>query len=576
NMYALGPDAVSNESLLLGNPHFPWTGTERLYLSHLQLPDAEIMGASLYGVPAALIGFNEHFAWSHTVSTAFRFTFYELTLNPTDPTQYLYEGEMRDMEATDVVVDILEEDGSVSTETRTLYRSHYGPMLEFGVSGVPVLEWTPLKAYTLRDANAENDRLMNQFFRWNRAKSYEEFVELHSSVLGIPWVNTAATGPGKPAYYGDVTVVPNVPDSKVQTCGAQPLQTALDLLMPGLPILDGSRASCEWDSDEDAPAPGIFGPANLPKITRNDWVHNCNDSYWLSNPAEPLTGFDAIIGNEDAERTLRTRLCMQQVIKRLDGSDGRPGNRFDLDTLQDIALESTVLSEQLARQTILDTLCAVPVPILGSSGPVDIAEACNVLAAWNGKNDLVSVGGHIWREFWRRLGGPLPVATPLNDLIWTTPFSAADPVNTPNGLNPLNPTVIQAFADGVQAVLDSPFELDTPMGQMQHSGVHDSIIPIFGGEHFAGSFTIANSRGGGLTDNGYEVTYGNSYIQTVTWNSQGQPVAEGFITYSQSGDPASPWYKAMTEAYSAKQWIKFPYTDAEIAADTLEVLNLSE
>ncbi|WP_339674782.1 penicillin acylase family protein [uncultured Zhongshania sp.] len=577
NMYALGPDAVSEESLLLGNPHFPWTGTERLYLTHLELPDAEIMGASLYGVPAVLIGFNEHFAWSHTVSTAYRFTFYELTLNPADPTQYLYDGEMRDMEASEVSIDILEDDGTSTSETRTLYRSHYGPMLELAVSGVPVLEWSPLKAYTLRDANAENDSLMNQFFSWNRAQSFEEFVELHGSVLGVPWVNTAATGPGKPAYYGDVTVVPNVSDAKVQTCGALPLQAVLGQLMPGLPILDGSRSTCEWDSDEDAPRPGIFGPANLPKITRNDWVHNCNDSYWVSNPAEPLTGFAAIIGDEGTERTLRTRLCMQQVIKRLDGSDGRPGDRFDLETLQEVALDSAVLSEQLARPSMLSSYCALPLPLLSTGGAsVDTSAACSVLATWDGKNNLDSVGGHIWREFWRNTGGPLPIATPIDDLLWLTPFSASDPVNTPASLNVLNPIVATAFADGIQKVLDSSFELDTPMGQIQHSGVHDSIIPIFGGEGFEGSFTIANARSGGLEEDGYNITYGNSYIQTVTWDNAGNPVAEGFITYSQSADPASPYYKNMTEAYSAKQWIKFPYLEADIAADTVETLNLSE
>lgn len=572
NMYALGPDATSDgSSMLLGNPHFPWSGTERLYLTHLQLPDAEIMGASLYGVPAALIGFNEHFAWSHTVSTAYRFTFYELTLNPTNPTQYLYNNELVDMQATEVNVEVLEDDGSTSTETRTLYSSHFGPMLELAVSGVPVLEWSPLKAYTLRDANAENDRLMNQFFRWNRAQSLEEFIELHGSVLGVPWVNTTATGPGKPAYYGDVTVVPNVPDSKVQTCGAQPLQLALGQLLPGLPILDGSRTECEWDTDEDAPAPGIFGPSNLPTLVRDDWVHNCNDSYWLTNPAEPITGFAAIIGDEEAERSLRTRLCMLQVIRRLDGSDGRPGNTFDLETFQDITLDSAVLSAELGKQAILDSYCQLPTA-LGSNGPVDIGEACTVLASWDGKNNLVSVGGHIWREFWRGLN-PLPVATPL---LWTTPFSATNGVNTPSGLNVANPAVERAFADGVQAVLDSPFELNTPMGQIQHSGVQEEFIPIFGGEGFEGSFTIANSRGTGLGDNGYEITYGNSYIQTVTWDNKGNPIAEGFITYSQSTDPASPYYSDMTKAYSAKDWIRFPFSESDIAADTQVTLKLQE
>src|SRR5690349_9908813 len=46
----------------------------------------------------------------------------------------------------------------------------------------------------------------------------------------------------------------------------------------------------------------------LPILERQDFVANMNDSYWLTNPAQPLTGFARIIGNENAERTLRTRL----------------------------------------------------------------------------------------------------------------------------------------------------------------------------------------------------------------------------------------------------------------------------
>ncbi len=97
NMYALGKDAVSpgQQSMVFGNPHFPWSGTERLYISHLTIPGKlDIMGSSLYGVPAVLIGFNDHVAWSHTVSTAYRFNIYELTLNPLNPTQYVYDGSI--------------------------------------------------------------------------------------------------------------------------------------------------------------------------------------------------------------------------------------------------------------------------------------------------------------------------------------------------------------------------------------------------------------------------------------------------------------------------------------------------
>ncbi|HVT35819.1 MAG TPA: penicillin acylase family protein, partial [Nevskiaceae bacterium] len=225
NMYGLGKDSTNTgQPLLLGNPHFPWIGTERLYIAHATLPGKiDIMGGALYGVPAINIGFNDHFAWSHTVSTAFRFTLYQLTLNPADPTQYLYNGQFVPMTATDVVIDVKGTDGSITQQHRTLYRSQYGPMLVLTASGVPVLGWNRALAYTLRDANAENDRLINQFARWNTATSLAEFIDAHKSVLGIPWVNTVATGPDQQVYYGDVSVVPNVPDSKVTSCAAHPI-----------------------------------------------------------------------------------------------------------------------------------------------------------------------------------------------------------------------------------------------------------------------------------------------------------------------------------------------------------------
>ena len=44
-----------------------------------------------------LIGHTDHLAWSHTVSTAYRFTPFELKLVPGSPTTYLYDGQPRQM-----------------------------------------------------------------------------------------------------------------------------------------------------------------------------------------------------------------------------------------------------------------------------------------------------------------------------------------------------------------------------------------------------------------------------------------------------------------------------------------------
>src|SRR5690606_8317155 len=84
NAYGIGGDATDNGmGMVLGNPHFPWHGGERLYQMHLTIPGrVNVSGAGLYGVPLVLIGHTDGVAWSHTVSTAFRFTPFELTLVP--------------------------------------------------------------------------------------------------------------------------------------------------------------------------------------------------------------------------------------------------------------------------------------------------------------------------------------------------------------------------------------------------------------------------------------------------------------------------------------------------------------
>lgn len=79
-----------------------------------------------------------------------------------------------------------------------------------------------------------------------------------------------------------------------------------------------------------------------------------------------------------------------------------------------------------------------------------------------------------------------------------------------------------------------------------------------------------SGRGGApLGATGYPVLRGNSYIQTVTRaagcsDEQGagcDPIAEDFVTYSQSTDPASPHFRDQTEGYSRKTWIRFPFTE---------------
>jgi acyl-homoserine-lactone acylase len=562
NMYALGPEATGGEPIVFGNPHFPWRGTERFYLAHLTIPGtADVAGAALYGAPVVMIGFNDHLAWSHTVSTAFRFTMYRLTLNPDDPTQYRYDGRMEKMTAVPLSVEVLHPDGSITTRQRTLYRSRYGPVFELKAGSLPVLGWTRSNAFTLRDANFENDRVINQFFEWNRAESLEEFKQLQASILGVPWVNTVASGPGGDAYYADVSVVPNVTDAQARRCEVPFFSDLLSLVVPGMPLLDGGDADCQWGTDPDAPVPGIFGPGNLPVLKRQDWVANMNDSYWLTNPAEPVTGYNSIIGAEGTERSLRTRQGILQVQQRLDGSDGRGGpNLFTLSNLKEIVLSGRIYSGDLAQDAVLNDLC----PMAGS---FDTTAACNAIQQWDRTAGLNAVGLPVWNEFWRNMLGIL-FSMPSN--YWTTPFDINDPVNTPRGLDTSLPEVQEALYAAQNRIQNAGLSLTAALGEQQHSGVNDPSIPIFGAGGSIGAFTIAEDaelelRQDELGPEGYRISFGNSYIQVVTWDDEGVH-AEGFLTYSQSTDPASPHYADFTEAYSQQRWHRFPFHPDEIAA----------
>ncbi|MFT7126592.1 MAG: acyl-homoserine-lactone acylase [Pseudoalteromonas tetraodonis] len=582
NMYAFGEEMTeSGKPLLFGNPHFPWRGPERLWAMHLQKSagedgkEADIMGVSLHGAPAVLIGFNNQVAWSHTVSSAYRFTFYELTLGSKN-TSYVFDAGEVAMEENEITVEIKEADGSIVEETRTLYRSHYGPMVDISPG---LIEWgtPPGKAYTLRDANAENDRLFSQFFVWNQAQSIEEFKEQQSSVLGVPWVNTAAIGKSRDGGYGavhysDVTVVPNVSDEKSAICGGS-VNQAVGQLVPGLPVLDGSKSICDWDQDADTEVDGIFGPGNLPTLDRQDYVHNCNDSYWLTNWREPVTGYDAIIGPENTARSLRTRLCIQQAEELISAD-----TKLNMKLLQDIVLGSRVYTADTERTTPLGALCSSSSYTLQEGDDagtvVDISEACTLLANWDGRNNLESVGGHIWREFWRQIGG---AAAPFN-----TAFNGRgdQAYQTPRDLDTSAASVQDGFALAVKKLNDNNVSLTSTTAENQWSADNDGTtrIPVFGGSGTAGSFTIWRGTHGSPTETeGYgQTTYGNSYIQTVTFDENDDVQAEAFLTYSQSTDPGSPHYADFTRAYSRKEWHPMPYTEAEISKEVIGQVRLRE
>jgi acyl-homoserine-lactone acylase len=541
NAYGLGREAVAGGGgMVLGNPHFPWDGPERFFQAQLTIPGkVDVAGASLFGVPVVLIGSTRNLAWSHTVSTAFRFTPFEVKLVPGAPTTYLVDGQPHQMERAVVTVDV----GGGQQRTRTLYSTKYGPVFT-SLLGLPLFPWTSASAYSMGDVNGGNFRYLNHFFETNQAQSVEQYDIIERRYQGIPWVNSIAADSTGKAYYADIGAIPNVSDDKARTCGA-PLGLATFQAIR-LPVLDGSRSSCDWDDDPDAAVPGIFGPSHEPSLFRDDYVTNSNDSYWLSNPGQPLEGFARIIGDERTARSLRTRLGLKLV------EAGRP---FTLRRLQDAVFNNRQYAGELWRDQLVDMCEQTP----------GAEEACPALRAWDLHDDLDSSGAILFRRFAGRAlgvaGGP-----------YSTPFDADDPVNTPRGLNTLHPQVRQALLDAIQDLRDSGIPLDAPLRGWQYERRGDERVPIHGGPGTVGVFNAINVpfvKGQGYPN----VPHGSSFVQAVHVTG-GCPDVRTILTYSQSTNPNSPFSGDQTRMFSRKEWVDFPFCSKDVRAATVATTRL--
>ncbi|HEU5384540.1 MAG TPA: penicillin acylase family protein [Streptosporangiaceae bacterium] len=567
--HAAGSNAVAigsagtrdHHGLLLGNPHFPWRGPERLYQAQLTIPgQVNVTGASLYGVPLIMLGHTATMAWSHTVSQAYRFTPYQLSLVKGHPTEYLENGRPVPMTHRTVTVAARRPDGRLVRMTRTLWSTRYGPVIN-DLLGTPV-PWTTTSAFTVRDANAGNlARAMNTWFGIDRAADTGQVLAVLKKYQGIPWVNTIVSDRSGQALYADIGTVPGVPDSLARVCDTALGQKTFAQIR--LPVLNGSRTACDWVTGPHAAAPGLFGPGQEPSLLRRDFVTNSNDSFWLSNPHHPLTGFPIIMGLADTARSLRTRIGLVDVQARIDGTDGLGPRGFTLADMEHLDLSDTDYAGILTRAALVRmcrSFAADGGAPLSGGGKIKLDGACDVLARWNLRWDTGSRGAVLFSAFWS-----LASSGPQSP--WTRPFAVNDPVRTPAGLNTGNTTVRDALGDAIRQLKKAGIPLDAAPASVQFVTDHGRRLPVPGGPGDADG--IYNVIGAGTEPGDSPTTpdFGSSFIQVVTWTSARCPAAATILTYSESASPASPHHADQTALFSRKQWLPDRFCEAQIKAD---------
>jgi len=595
NGWALGSERTDNgRGKLIANPHFPWEGALRLHESQLTIPgELNVHGVALIGVPGVLIGFNEHLGWTHTVSSSQRFTMYRVALDSSDPTVYLYDGERRRMSSKTVSIEVKQPDGTLDTVEQTFYATHHGPVID-----ASPLSWTSTAAFGYRDANYENAVFIDQFFAMNRATNIEEFKDAYRDFNGIPWVNTMYTDKEGNAFYVDSTPVPRLsPEAlawhqdaitgNVDPTDGAALLAGLVYFNFGAYLFDGSRSDHDWTvatGAEGLRSDGVTPFSEAPQATRTDYIFNANDSHWLTHLTEPLEGFSPLYGLERTTRSPRTRMNVRLITEvAADGVSGADG-KFDFEELKAVRTTNRAFLFEEWQGAVV-TRCGGGATVAVGDDTVDLTEACSILAAWDGRLNLTSVGAPIMREFaayWRETNDSDEAA------IFATPFDANDPLGTPAGLPAAPATgddpVLVTLGRAVLALQDAGVALDAPFSDAQFTKKGDDIIPIPGGNGIEGAFNIVTyssdrttllpkiPRGAvvhgstDLTDEGYLINYGTSFVMALEFTDDG-PNANCLLTYSQSMDPTSPHFSDQTQLFGQDSWRPILFTEADLVAD---------
>ena len=541
NAVAVGSERSFNgRGMLLANPHFPWVGGMRFYQMHLTIPGKlDVMGAALPGLPMINIGFNQHLAWTHTVDSSKHFTLYRLQLDPKDPTRYLVDGKSLALSRQTVTVQVKQADGQVVPVTRDVYSSQFGPIVQWPGK----LDWDKQYAYSLRDANLDNDRVLKQWYAMNQANSISNLQDAVHRIQGIPWVNTLVVDDKGQTLYMNLSVVPNVSTDKLAKCSDP--RAGLHMI-----VLDGSNSECAWNIDPQAAQQGIFASSQLPQLLRKDFVQHSNDSAWLANPAQPLTGYSPLISQDGQPLGLRSRFALDRL-----------GNLSKKGPLGIRDLQSMVMDDQvyLATQVMPDLLkfCASD---LGSDAAT-LKPACVSLKAWDGRANLDSGLGLVhFRNIMQAL-----LESPD---IWRVTFDPADAQNTPRGLAVEQPAVAKALREAMLASVKLTGKMrlkpDTRWGDIQVVSSGGQQTPIHGGPGTLGIYNAMQSVP--REDGKLEVVSGTSYLQVVSFDESG-PHAQGLLAFSLSSDPASKYSRDQTAAFSRKQWSVLPFTEQQIQAD---------
>jgi acyl-homoserine-lactone acylase len=190
NAFAIAPKRMADgKTWLISNSHQPYEGSVAWYEAVVHSGEGMDMAGALFpGSPFVLLGHNRNLGWTNTVNQPDLIDVYKLVTNA-DKTQYRMDGKWKPLTQKRVWLPV-KFGPFVLPVPKTVYRSEHGPVIV-----------NDKGAYAIRYAGMDNVKLLEQYFRIQKAQDYNQWISA-MSLRGIPATNFIyADRTGKIGYF---------------------------------------------------------------------------------------------------------------------------------------------------------------------------------------------------------------------------------------------------------------------------------------------------------------------------------------------------------------------------------------
>ena len=232
-----------NAPIAIIDPHVPWYDAMRFYEVRVYTPELNVAGVSILGAPLPTLGHSRYCSVAMTTGGPDTSDIFEEEINPSNPLQYRYDGQWRNMTVRKTTIGVKTGDKIERREVAISF-SHHGP----------IVARKGEKAYAMAIPYAEEVGLMDQCFEMMTARNLAEMKKALAHRQLMAQNIMVAT------VQGDIYYLRN---------GRVPIRPpGVDASRP----IKGSTSATEWQ--------GIHPITDLVQIENPScgWMQNCNCS----------------------------------------------------------------------------------------------------------------------------------------------------------------------------------------------------------------------------------------------------------------------------------------------------------